>query len=407
MKPVALNALLRHFAATTIILLVANIAFAASKEKTIYSFKGITGSNSSTGLTFDAQGNLYGSTATGGFGCPGSGCGVIFKLTPLPKGQWAYHILYGFRGFDDGAGPNALILDGEGNLYGVASSQGPIGCGTVFKLTHNADDSWSFGTIYEFGFPPDGCQPVGRLVFDTNGNLYGTTFAGGSEGNGTLYELTQTADGTWASTILYSFQAVTSDDGANPVAGPVLGADGNIYGTTTGGGSFGSGTVFELLPSLDGWSESVIHNFQLSGGYSPGILTVDPKGNLYGVALHSGGDQNCGMVFELANGNTSRTYSVLHKFSQLDGCGVIGDMAQDSNGNLFGTTAHGGIANNGLVFELVPGSGGTWTENRLYSFTGAEGAFPESGVMLDKAGNLYGTTSTGGAYGFGSVFEIK
>jgi uncharacterized repeat protein (TIGR03803 family) len=314
--------------------------------------------------------------------------------------------LYSFEGGSDGGGPTAgLIFDRAGNLYGTAEGAGANSCGTVFGLTPSAA-FWTETILHVFSCDftgDDGFAPTGDLTFDGAGNLYGTTYYGGANGYGTIFELTLSG-GAWKETILHSF---TGNDGSNPYGSLIFDKAGNLYGTTLFGGENGDGVVFELKPSQGGWAETVLHSFAGSDGLNPNpSLTFDRAGNLYGTT-NSGGASGLGTVFELMRSGGTWTEHVLYSFTTVfpdgtvPGAGVIFDSA----GNLYGTTSQGGSSNGGTVFELMPSNGG-WTEAILYSFNVVSGYQLEAGLTFDKAGNLYGTTWGGGANGDGVVFEL-
>jgi uncharacterized repeat protein (TIGR03803 family) len=334
----------------------------------------------------------------------------------LAPGAWAagkYKVLYKFTGGSDGSQPGAgLIFDASGNLYGTTTAGGASGNGTVFKLTKNADGSWTESLLYSFAGGTDGATPEAEVTFDTNGNLYGTTYYGGAFSAGAVFQLAPNSDGTWTETLLYSFTA--GSDGANPYAGLIFDSNGNLYGTTYLGGVSGVGVVYKLAPNSDGtWTESVLHTFTGGDGSYPdvGNLTFDTDGNLYGVADYGGGS-GVGVVYKLTpNSNGTWTESVLHTFTGgTDGRSPDGTLIFDSAGRLYGN-AGGGSAGYGNVFKLILGAKGKWTEHVLYMFQGnQDGAYPVGGVVLDTTGNLYGTTNMGedlnGACCFGQVFKL-
>jgi uncharacterized repeat protein (TIGR03803 family) len=242
--------------------------------------------------------------------------------------------------------------------------------------------------------------------------LYGTTVDGGGVTSyGTVFELTPSAGGVWTETVLHTF-AYSGTDGYTPLAGLVFDASGNLYGTTVNGGAYKYGTVFELTPTAGGgWTETVLHSFNNKGtdGYWPyASLILDASGNLYGTTLN-GGTSNVGTVFELtptAGGGWTET--VLHNFRGKDGYNPNSSLIFDAAGNLYGTTVKGGHYGYGTVFELTPTAGGIWAETLLHSFNnnGTDGYWPYAGLIFDAVGNLYGTSYLGGAHGFGTVFEI-
>jgi uncharacterized repeat protein (TIGR03803 family) len=388
-----------------------------STEKVLYSFKGAKdGANPSSGLITDNAGNLYGVTYYAGAG----GYGTVFELTPKPGGGWAEMTLYAFLGGSGGNVPyGGLVSDNAGNLYGVTQYGGGgacgSGCGTVFSLKPNGG-GWTKSTIYSFA-GGDGADPCGALILDKSGNLYGTTEYGGTYGIGTVFELSH-ANGTWTETVLHSF---SSTEGNGPLAGLISDSSGNLYGTATYGGSGGAGTAFELTQSNGNWTETVLHSFNYSDGYSPtSSLIFGGLGNLYGTAS-GGGAKGLGTVYELSP--LTGILTTLYNFQGApDGSDPYGTMVFDKAGNLYGTTSYGGSGacklgfgypGCGTAFELVPGAGGSWTETLLYTFMGgSDGWLPQFGLVLDGSGNLYSTTGLGGVNGAcggngcGVVFEI-
>ena len=322
----------------------------------IVSFAGANGANPIAPLTADAKGALYGSTSKGGQ----TGSGVIFKLTPPAAGQtqWTYELLHDFGDYADGSGPSGqLLLDHEGALYGVTSVGGETGNGTVFKLT---PPSW-----------------------------------GGKQ---------------WTKTVLYNFQ--TGTDSAVPYAGLIFDDHGALYGTASGGGATGNGTVFKLSPPATPrghWTETILHSFTGTDGVEPYIpLVFDRKGALYGATFY-GGANNQGAVFKLSPPEPHSgewQFALLYQFTGgADGANPIG-LTFDKSGTLYGTAAFGGNNNNnaasgnGTVFKLTPPAPGTaaWTQAVIYSFQGgkSDGATPYGGVTFGRDGALYGTTFAGG-----------
>lgn len=272
--------------------------------------------------------------------------------------------------------------------------------------------------LYNFGsFIGDARLPSGKLLFDSGGNIYGVTNMGGAHcisnyGCGTVYRLSPRRSGEWSETILYSFCSTgdpsSCPDGAYPYAGLVADLDGNIYGTTSSGGTNGLGTVFRLSPpSIKGesWTQTVLWTFSMSSdnGSRPyfGELSMDAAGNIYGTTL-GGGTNGLGVVYELsAQGDGTYTFSILHSFSGNDGASPEYGVVLDGAGNLYGTTTQGGrgvfICNQGcgVVYELSQ-SGAAWSETVLYEFDGIVGAYPISPISINGAGNLYGTFEVGG-----------
>jgi uncharacterized repeat protein (TIGR03803 family) len=327
-------------------------------------------------------------------------------------------VLYNFLGVADGFAPNAVpIFDAAGNLYGTAGGGGTgIAYGTVFELIPAGAGVWVEKTLHTFT-KNDGHSPSAGLVADAAGNLYGTTYYGGvyetGSRGGTVFELTRGSGGAWTEKVLHSFGSGT--DGSNPYAGLILDSAGNLYGTTTqgGNGTCNCGTVFELSPNASGnWTERILHTFTNNGtdaNYPYTGLTLDAFGNLYGVTS-KGGIYNDGTVFEVKPvSGGGWTEKVLHSFNTnfIDGAGPFGSLILDAAGNLYGTTLGGGAFVTcddggfgcGTVFELTPTVGGGWKERVLHSFTnnGQDGYYPYASLVLDGSGNLYGTASTGGS----------
>jgi uncharacterized repeat protein (TIGR03803 family) len=366
----------------------------------VHSFVGGSdGANPLGGFTIDAAGNLYGTTNVGG----ASSEGTVFKVGPKGKET----VLHSFTGGTDGANPQAsLIMDAIGNLYGTTNAGGPPGVGTVFRITSRGKET----VLFSFAGGKDGANPQAPLVMDAKGNLYGTTAAGGTSGNGTIFKLAlpKKQGGKWNEKVLYSFGPGT--DGKVPVAGLTFDAAGNLYGTTSAGGSDGYGTVFQLKASKSGWNENVLYNFQMQsdGGVPYAGLVFDKSGNLYGAATDGGdGTNGGGTVFELTPGSSGWTFTVLYA---LPGWGISGtyrNLLLDASGNIFATTHCDGNNDAGTVYELTY-AGSTWNYKSLYVFTGgSDGLFSFSNLVFDKHGNLYGTTNLGGANGAGVVFKVR
>jgi uncharacterized repeat protein (TIGR03803 family) len=375
---------------------------AAAQEKVLYNFLGVNGTYPMAGLTFDAAGNLYGTTFGGGT----SDAGTVFELTPAAGGTWTEKVLHNFSHGSDGGKPAAgLIFDGAGNLYGTTFGGGTSDAGTVFELTPAAGGTWTETVLHNFGSGTDGVYPQSGLIFDAAGNLYGTTFGGGTYGGGTVFELTPAAGGTWTEQVLHNFQIGTGADGHGPYAGLTFDATGNLYGTTNEGGTYGVGTVFKLTPAAGGtWTETVLHNFGSgTDGFNPAAgLIFDGAGNLYGTT-YNGGTPGYGTLFELtpAAGGTW-TEQVLHNFgSGTDGTNPVAGLIFDATGNLYGTTTAGGSNGGGTVFRF-----NAQEEVELHSFSGTDGFTPEASLVLDASGNLYGTTFGGGTSNYGTVFEV-
>ncbi len=407
-------------AVAMLLTLVLSLPAEAQTFTPLHGFSGMPdGATPIGGLAMDAAGNLYGTTQYGG----AYGWGMVFKLVHT-GGSWIMHPLYSFpsiySGRNDGAEPYAGVTIGpDGNLYGTTYfGSGSASFGTVFKLSPPASVCkstlcpWTETILYRFTGGSDGDAPVGTVVFDSAGNLYGTTEAGGASscfsgvGCGVVFKLTRSGS-SWTETVLHTF--LDSPDGSNPGGALVFDQAGNLYGTTANGGTGSSGTVFQLTPSGSGWTENVIYE----GGASGGVI-IDNAGNLYGdTAFAPTGD---GTVFELTPSGGQWTYTLLYSLtSGISGiAGPFGPPAMDTSGNLYGMTVEGGDTYGagpceygcGTVFKLTP-SAGTWVYSLIYDFTGGtDGANPTDGLILDRNGNLYGTASAAGARGQGTVFEI-
>jgi uncharacterized repeat protein (TIGR03803 family) len=385
-------------------------------EKVVYGFAGGTdGGQPTVGhLIRDAAGNLYGTTPSGGT----YGAGTVFELIPGSNGSWTESVIYSLTGGSDGGQPSGgLTLGKDGNLYGTTATGGGYcgpTCGVVFEVRH-LKTGWTEFPIYTFQ-GTDGAYPRGGVIFDSVGNLYGTTSSFGPNGCGTVFELTRKGN-IWNENILHSFAC--APDGSGPVGDLVFDNDGNIYGATEYGGS-GCGVVFELTPGGTGWSETGLYRFDNSGtdGYNPnGSLVLDGTGTLYGTTI-AGGTYGNGTVFALAPGWKE---SLLYEFSGgSDGSEPYSGVIFGQDGGLYGTTSFGGNnGGRGVVFGLHSGSKG-WTEDFLYKFCPPDmnycddGAFPESALIQDDSGNLYGLTSWGGGNGTncdeggcGAVFEVR
>ena len=338
----------------------------------------------------------------------------------LPVSAATQKIIYSFTSQKDGWAPEgALVVDSAGNLYVTTSFGGASNNGTVFELQYN-QGQWTKVVLHTFAnYPRDGARPVGNLVFDKAGNLYGTTYSGGANFAGTVFRLTPSSSGTWTETILYNFGAFAGD-ATEPGGGLFFDGHGNIFGVAQSGGNGlcsiggfpGCGAFFELMHSNGNWTETVLYSFQGSpdATFPSGNLVADSQGNFYGPSLFGGNDNcayGCGAVYELSpsiNGNWTEKilYAPPNSFAPM------GPLLLDRAGNLYGTST-----SFSTVFELSPSSSG-WTETVLYQFLGApDGNEPESGLVRDQDGNLYGTTYWGGGgqcaggQGCGTVFVLE
>lgn len=330
-------------------------------ETVLHSFNGPFGFDPGglepmAGVVLDSSGNLYGTTQVGGV----DGFGVVFKLSPASGGTWKETVLHAFTESDGGQPIAPLVFDAAGNLYGTTSGA-PPSRGTVFELSRGPAGKWKEKVLHAF-FGPDGWHPFGGLTFDAHGALYGTTNVGGPDKFfGEVFRLTPEPNGAWSESILHSFTSANGD-GAYPGDGVVFDAAGNIYGTTFGGGSsaceFGCGIVFELTPTGQGaWKETIIHTFSggADGAEPEGALTADGSGHLFGTTTFGGSrtcSAGCGVVFELAKSNGLWAESVLNAFDGTDGAVPWSSLLLDQDGRLLGTTTSGGADGNGVVFAI-------------------------------------------------------
>jgi uncharacterized repeat protein (TIGR03803 family) len=393
--------------------LVANAAWAGTTT-VAYSFAGDDdGEYPSTELVVDAAGNLYGTTVQGGE----FGGGSVFQLTPTGSG-WTHTVLYSFTGGADGGQPyGGVTLDAAGNLYGTAVIGGrggscpEDGCGVAYKLT-NGGGTWTQQVIHNFSGPDDGYGPGAGLTLAPDGSLYGMTPTGGEFGIGTIYRLKADQSGRWGLQVVHAFTG-GSDGGAASAGRLLLGSGGNLYGVATVGGAYGSGVAFKLVHAPSGhWQLKTIYDFQgqPDAGFPYGGLTIDAASNLYGTTYYDGAN-DLGTVYKLSRrGHGQWKETVLYSFKGgTDGASPISNVNIDASGDLYGTTSEGGAAGCGCgtIFKLAPNGNGTWTESVVYRFTGEpDGAFPYNGMVADASGTFYGTTVHGGEHGEGAVYQF-
>ena len=328
-------------------------AWAASTAKLIYSFAGnADGEYTDTELVVDSAGNLYGTSVQGGT----FGGGTVFQVTPAG----VHTVLYNFTGGSDGGEPyKGVTLDAAGNLYGTAVTGGggscEGGCGVVFRLT-NSGGVWTQSVIHTFTGGSDGSGPGSPVAIDKHGDVWGTTPTGGADGMGVVYQIRPTASGDWTLHVAHTFTG-GADGGGGSAGRFLIDAAGNLYNVCTVGGANGFGTVYEL--SLESGEMALDHALRLQ---------------------------------------RSAGRRVALRWSDLG-----------QAGNLYGTTYYAGVHDVGTVYKLTR-TGTAWTESVLYSFKGGtDGASPISSLVADSAGNLYGTTSDGGAAtcGCGVIFEMS
>ncbi|HEY3973016.1 MAG TPA: choice-of-anchor tandem repeat GloVer-containing protein [Candidatus Sulfotelmatobacter sp.] len=398
----------------------------AQTEGTLHNFgSGTDGNTLYGGVTSDASGNLYGTTFNGGAHANGGtyGAGTVFELSPQANGSWSETILHSFGQTGDGTGPaSGLVFDAAGNLYGTTEYGGGStgcqgGCGIVYQLRPPAvkGGAWTESVLYRFEEQYRGDNPLGGVILDSAGNVYGTTVFGGGDDTGTVFELSP-KKGEWSLRILYSFGSATSD-GKYPYTSLTMDSSGNLYSTTSQGGAYNMGTVFELsLQPSGAWQETILHNFNPSSGdgSDPIAPLVLANGNLYG-ATTQGGAHNLGTIFEMKPAQAGTwTESVLYSFgaSSSDGSDPWGGLVIDAAGDIFGLTNLGGGYQEGTAFKLSA-SNGAWSQHVLHSFGhGTDGKFPAGGLVLTPAGNIYGACIQGGVYYTvedkgGTVFELR
>jgi len=360
---------------------------------TLASFNGdSTGANSMGGLVRDSSGDLFGTTS----GAGAFGYGTVFEI---PHGSNTIITLASFNGDSTGANPwGNLVLDSSGDLFGTTMGGGTDGYGTVFEVVHGSN---SITTLASFNGDSTGAYG-GGLVMDSSGDLFGTTWGAGTFGYGTVFEV---AHGSNSITTLASFNGDST--GANPLLGSlVVDSSGDLFGAAGGGGTFGYGTVFEVVHGSNSITTLASFNGDSTGGAGDGLV-MDSSGDLFGTTWGAGAF-GYGTVFEVVRGSNSIT--TLASFNgDSTGANPWGQLVLDSNGDLFGSTEGAGAAGYGTVFEVAHGSNSITT---LASFngtsTGANDSSSESysGLVMDNSGDLYGTTWGAGADGYGTVFEL-
>ena len=372
---------------------------------TLTNFNGASGQFPNAGLSADAAGDLFGTTATGG----AYGYGTVFELVNNGGGGYTPVTLLSFSSTPGVAGSDSgVIADAAGDLFGTIPSGGGAGDGAVFELVNNGG-AYTAVTLLSFN-GANGALPFACLIADAAGNLFGTTASGGANGDGTVFKIAKAGAG-YASTpnTLFSFDGA---NGAGPVSGLIADTAGDLFGTTPSGGAYGYGTVFELVNHRGVYTLATLLSFGGADGRFASSLITDAAGDLFGTTS-SGGAGGAGTVFELVNHGGAYTPVTLLSFSDngADGANPGGGLLADAAGNLFGTTGEGGAYNapglpRGTVFELVNNGGGRYTPVTLLSFDGANAAGPVGGLIADAAGDLFGATAGGGTAGYGIAFEI-
>ena len=395
--------------------ILAAAALQAQTYTVIHNFTGgQDGGTPMAGLTMDPAGSLLGTANVGGNtggNCGVSGCGLVYKLVKR-NDSWVLLALYDFEGGNDGTNPQTanVVIGPNGILYsttyyGGGSCTGADGCGTVFMLQPRQTACpaitcfWNETILHRFN-GNDGSGPVGALLLDQEGNLDGTTNTGSMLNGGSVYQLNRSG---WAEQILfhpygYPGSSVAADN------------TGNLFGSTFIGVR-SRGTVYQLTQSGGTWFGTDIYDFSdgADGGYPVAGVIFDPEGNMYG-ATTSGGSGNGGTVFELSPSGGGWSYKLLYSFTGPNNgrlvVGPVGNLVMDGAGNLYGTTISDGASGHGAVFKLTR-SNGTWTYTSLHDFTGgSDGGYPYCNLVLDENGNIYGTASAGGAFNAGVIFQI-
>ena len=405
--------MLRSLGGLLVALAVIVLPARAGTTKLIYSFTGGAGDEyPDTELVMDASSNLYGTTVQGGQ----FGSGTVFQLTPSSSG-WIHKVLYDFQGGADGGEPyKGVTLDAHGDLYGTTVAGGlqvgpciDTGCGVVYKLTKSGQ-SWKQSIIHSFVGGSDGYGPGSRVTLDGVGNVYGTTPTGGTQGAGVVYQLQPATTGAWTERVIHTFTG--GADGSGGSAGRlVLTRAGNVYGVCTTGGAFAAGTVFKLTPTPAGeWYEITLYSFkgEPDSGFPYGAIVSDQNGNLYGTTYYAGAHDR-GSVYRLSRRNGVWNESWIYSFhGGTDGSGPISTLVADAAGNLYGTTSAGGAGCNcGTIFKLTPNDTGA-TYGVVYRFQGPpDGASPYDGMAADSSGSiLYGATVNGGTGGDGAIYQF-
>ena len=376
------------------------------------SFNGTNGSKPLYGsLISDANGDLFGTTYEGGpsFSIGGDGgAGTVFEIVKSADGFASTPTtLFNFDWIDEYYPMSGLIADANGDLYGTTSSGGAGSLGTVFELAKTNTGNASMPTVLVNFDGPNGAIPESSLIADASGDLFGTTLAG-AIGGGTVFEIAKTTSG-YASTP--TNLVIFGAGGGGSVGGLAADSKGDLFGTTQFGGASGYGTVFEIAKTSTGCNATPITLVSFNGtdGKFPHSgLIIDANGDLFGAARF-GGSSGYGTIFEIVNtaSGYASTPTILVTFNYADGAFPMGALIADANGNLFGTTSGGGTVGDGTVFEIANTSSGyANTPTTLINLIGTNGAVPEAGLISDLKGDLFGITYGGGTFQQGTVFEV-
>ena len=364
-------------------------AMHAQTFSVIHSFSGGTDVGFPTaGVTI--QGNaLYGTSYSNVFQMTRSGSNWLYSNLAALSGPIEARAVFGP---DDH--PYSTSVGGNGIVFTLTPRVGPC---------RDAACYWNVSVLHEFSSGTDGWWPTGDLIWDQQGNIYGTTIYGGTWNGGTVYELTPSANG-YTEQVIYSF--AQGYDGSNPTAGVIFNNKSELFGTTANGGPNGPGSVFKLtyVPGT-GWTKQVLYGFHGTddGAFPYGGVIFDSAGNLYGTTTSGG--SGCGTFFELSPSGDSWTFKLLYSFPGH--CGSYAPLRMDAAGNLYGTGNGGGIYGYGSVFKLSNTQNG-WVYTSLHDFTGgSDGGYPQSNVSIDIDGTLYGTADGVAGNGRGAVWMIK
>ncbi len=403
------------FAFIFFLLLTESLWAAAPQFRIIHTFRNGNDAGFPIGtLTFDSAGYLYGTSISGGSttACDGYGCGTVFRLG-LTNGHWGESVLLNFADSPSQVLPiGPLVFDSAGNIYGVdeasGSENGQTDAGQLFEGVNNGDGTYTGNIIHSFTGGDDGLGTNVGLVEDSAGNLYGSTNSGGAlNNNGVVFEFSPNGDGSWTETFPYTFGAGKC---YVPVGAMVIDSLGNLYGTTAYGGAYEWGSVYKLSQTDGIWAIQSLYDFTYTGsngtGPEPSGLVMDSAGNLYGTT-QQGGEYGVGELFKLTPTAGYWRFTLVHAFTgSTDGGYPWGQLAIDASGNIYGTTLTGGVFQSGTAYEFVRSANGRWTETVLHSFTnGADGSQPQ-GVVQDSEGNVYGVAELGGASQAGVAYEI-
>jgi len=371
----------------------------AQSLSVVHSFTGgLDGSQPVSGLVMSSQGNFYGTTSYGG----DFGSGTVFEVSSTGT----LTTLYAFTGLADGGDPQAALVLVGSTLFGTTTRGGAHSNGTVFSLTLAGKEA----VLYSFSGTSDGSTPNASLTRDSKGNFYSTTFSGGKYGNGVVFELARpkAPSKVWTETVLYNFGA-NHEDGAEPIAGVTFDKEGNLYGTTSVDGQYSYGNVYQLVPGTSGWTENILHQFELlsDGGTPYAGIVIDTAGNLFGATTEGGqgGTNGGGTVFEISPNGSSWTFNTIASLAGWNISGSFRNLLLVSANTIYGTTHCDGTSTAGTIFKLTLVNG-KWNYALLYQFTGSTGQYLFCNPILDHAGNLYGTAQIGGSLNDGVVFKL-